>query len=242
MYTKQKLNENEISILAKGLKFVPSPNIKNAKANLLIDFQELARKMRCKYQFDDGSNKFIPHPFQQKTGYNPSLANNAIEDYIFATKIEIGKLNTKKIKSNISIKEKIALSTLRNNKNIIIKKADKNSSTVILDKDKYDKLAMDHLNDPIHYEQVDKSDFEELIKILNEKINNLYRKSYIDDTTLKYLSIPKNTRLGRLYFLPKIHKVNDQDRNKLKVNKEWLDNINITERPIVSLCNSPLEK
>ncbi|CAG2211215.1 unnamed protein product [Mytilus edulis] len=228
MYTKQKLNENEISILAKGLKFVPSPNIKNAKANLLIDFQELARKMRCKYQFDDGSNKFIPHPFQQKTGYNPSLANNAIEDYIFATKIEIGKLNTKKIKSKMSIKEKIALSTLRNNKNIIIKKADKNSSTVILDKDKYDKLAMDHLNDPIHYEQVDKSDFEELIKILNEKINNLYRKSYIDDTTLKYLSIPKNTRLGRLYFLPKIHKVNDQDRNQLKVNKEWLDNINIT--------------
>ncbi|CAG2211214.1 unnamed protein product [Mytilus edulis] len=101
---------------------------------------------------------------------------------------------------------------------------------------------MDNLNDPIHYEQVDKSDFEELIKILNEKINNLYRKSYIDDTTLKYLSIPKNTRLGRLYFLPKIHKVNDQDRNQLKVNKEWLDNINITGRPIVSLCNSPLEK
>ncbi|CAC5380595.1 unnamed protein product [Mytilus coruscus] len=153
MYTKQKLNENEISILAKGLKFVPSPSIIKAKANLLIDFEELARKMRCKYQFDDGSNKFIPHQFQQKTGYKPSLANNAIEDYIFATKIEIGKLNTKKIKSNMSIKEKIALSTLRNNKNIIIKKADKNSSTVIFDKDKYDKPAMDHLNDPIHYEQ-----------------------------------------------------------------------------------------
>ncbi|VDI25469.1 Hypothetical predicted protein, partial [Mytilus galloprovincialis] len=32
---------------------------------------------------------------------------------------------------------------------------------------------------------------------------------------------------------------NDQDRNKLKVNKEWLDNINITERPSASLCNSP---
>lgn len=36
---------------------------------------------------------------------------------------------------------------------------------------------MDNLNDPINYEQVGKSDFEELIKILIKK---------------KYLSIPEN--------------------------------------------------
>ncbi|XP_071178013.1 uncharacterized protein [Mytilus edulis] len=68
--------------------------------------EELARKMRCKYQFDDESNEFIPHPFQQKTGYNPSLANVAIEDYIFATKIEIGKLNIKKSNQKCPLKKK----------------------------------------------------------------------------------------------------------------------------------------
>ncbi|CAC5417609.1 unnamed protein product [Mytilus coruscus] len=54
IFTKEKLCNAEILVLAKGLKFIPSPRLQNAKKTLINDFNELARKMRCKYHFDDG--------------------------------------------------------------------------------------------------------------------------------------------------------------------------------------------
>lgn len=47
---------------------------------------------------------------------------------------------------------------------------------------------------------------------------------------------------GRLYLLPKIHKIDLTLRNAIKTNKMLLDTLQIPGRPIVSLCNSPLER
>ncbi|XP_061185791.1 myo-inositol 2-dehydrogenase-like [Saccostrea echinata] len=49
--TKNKLTDSEYFLLAKGLKFIPTPSTKVAKNDLLKDFDELARKMRWKHVF-----------------------------------------------------------------------------------------------------------------------------------------------------------------------------------------------
>ncbi|CAC5416795.1 unnamed protein product [Mytilus coruscus] len=163
IFTKEKLCNAEILVLAKGLKFIPSPKLQNAKKTLINDVNELARKMRCKYHFDDGSNTYNRHPFLIKSGYKPSWANNAIENNVFSTRIELEKIQIDTFKDNLSKNERMSLQSLRKNDRIIVKKADKNSSTVVLDKDLYIKMAMNQLNDNIHYETINESHTTQIV-------------------------------------------------------------------------------
>ncbi|VDH93638.1 Hypothetical predicted protein [Mytilus galloprovincialis] len=121
-------SDSEISLLAKGLKFIPAPAEKNIKRNLLQSFDKLARKMRLKFLFYGNENVINNHPFTMKSGYTPNFANTAIENYIFATKIELGRIHLHKFKDNLTKSERMALQSLKQNKEIVIKKADKNSS------------------------------------------------------------------------------------------------------------------
>ncbi|VDI82100.1 Hypothetical predicted protein [Mytilus galloprovincialis] len=242
VFSRENLTNYEILVLAKGLKFIPSPDVKYIKQNLLRDFDELGRKMRCKYHFSDKTNADTNHPFRIKSGFKPSLHNNTIENYLFATKMEICRLKINKVRNNLSKHERAALKTLRSNNNIIIKKADKNSSTVVLDKNLYIKQTLNFLNNSICYEQIHEFNTNKISETIQKMIKQLHKKEYIDDITYKYLANNANIRVGRLYMLPKIHKINHEDREKIKTNKDFLKNIDIPGRPIVSLCNSPIEK
>ena len=91
--TTETFNENEKHLLSKGLKFIPRPPFKGAKKALLNDFNETARKMRLTFQFDDGKDTYDPHPFLQKSNYQPETSCKAIEDYVFATKMELNNLH-----------------------------------------------------------------------------------------------------------------------------------------------------
>ncbi|CAC5396090.1 unnamed protein product [Mytilus coruscus] len=119
--------------------------------------------MRCKYHFDNGSHLYNRHPFLSKSGYKPNWANNAIENYLFSTRIELEKIQIKSFKDNLPKNERKALQSLRSNDHIIIKKADKNSSTVVLDKELYIKMANDQLNDNVHYERINESHTTEVL-------------------------------------------------------------------------------
>ncbi|CAC5390790.1 unnamed protein product [Mytilus coruscus] len=153
-------SDSEISLLAKGLKFIPAPAERNIKRNLLQSFDKLARKMRLEFLFYGNENVINNnHPFTMKSGYTPNFANTAIENYIFATKIELGRIHLEKFKDNLTKSERMALQSLKQNKEIVIKKADKNSSTVILDKKNYIEQALSQLNDGIHYEQIARSHY-----------------------------------------------------------------------------------
>ncbi|CAC5420541.1 unnamed protein product [Mytilus coruscus] len=119
--------------------------------------------MRCKYHFDNGSHQYNRHPFLSKSGYKPNWANNAIENYLFSTRIELEKIQIKSFKNNLPKNERKALQSLRSNDHIIIKKADKNSSTVVLDKELYIKMANDQFNDNVHYEKINESPTTEIL-------------------------------------------------------------------------------
>ena len=64
--SKSKLRDQDYILLSRGLKSIPNPKDKNAKLELLKDFDELARIKRCRYWFHKNSDKL--HPFYEKTG------------------------------------------------------------------------------------------------------------------------------------------------------------------------------
>ncbi|CAF4600906.1 unnamed protein product [Rotaria sp. Silwood2] len=107
--------------------------------------------------------------------------------------------------SNLSKEELTALKSLKSNNNIIICKADKGNSIVILDKEIYMKKAEEILkgkqfeplnNDKFHREQEEK---------LNKYIFSLFKKGVIDNK-LRYQLQSTCSSLSVFYGLPKAHK------------------------------------
>jgi hypothetical protein len=62
---------NLLYLRLRGLKFIPSLPIKFAKQDILKDFDEFCRKLRCRYLYHNNMHGI--HPFQLKSGYRPHL-------------------------------------------------------------------------------------------------------------------------------------------------------------------------
>ena len=96
-----KLNDSEITLLAKGLKFIPSPRNHNASKNVLHDFTEFARKLRCRYHFHKPGDIEM-HPLRENSGFEPDRAGVALETYIDKTKLELSSLCVHNYRQNIT--------------------------------------------------------------------------------------------------------------------------------------------
>ena len=68
--SKRNLTKDEISLLSKGLQFVPTPKHFN-KALLREDLENFGRKLRLKWFFRNDERQFNINPFKQKSKFNP---------------------------------------------------------------------------------------------------------------------------------------------------------------------------
>lgn len=102
------LKDDEYILLAKWLKFIPSPKKSNVKSLLRTEFDELARKLGCKFSFDTWENSKF-NPVRTSTGYKPDPACGALENYIDETKLEISSLLMKNYQDNLTSRERAAL-------------------------------------------------------------------------------------------------------------------------------------
>lgn len=238
-FSNHTLSVYETLALGKGLKFVPYHLNKNWKTKLLLDFNQLCRKMRCKYELDDGMSAPL-HPFYVHSKYKPPPANNAIEAYIFTTKMELDNIFENTKFSNFSKSEWLAIKSLQNRTDIIIKKADKNSTVVLMNKHSYIQEGKRQLSG-IHYEQIHTTNSDMISKEVNTLVETLKNTNQIDKMTYKFLSNKKaHNKCGRLYMLPKIHKLPENITNNID-NLPNKSNIVIPGRPIVSQCGVPTE-
>ena len=73
-------------------------------------------------------------------------------------------------KKNLTKEEYKAIKSLKNNKNIIIKPADKGSAVVILDRNAYIKEGQRQLNDTKFYEKTTSNYTGEVINRINLKV------------------------------------------------------------------------
>ena len=202
--SKRVLNPAEISLLSKGLKFVPTPNVVD-RAALKQDLENFGRKLRLAWHFRKDGNTFTPDPFRRKKNYNPPKNDAAIELYLSRLEEEILDINTRLKFHNISKEERQAISSLKNDTSIIIKEADKGSGIVIWDREDYLKEAESQLSDEKVYEALQGDAISPLISVVMKCLNKIRIRGDISKDTLEYFLV-QNPRVGRFYLLPKIHK------------------------------------
>ncbi len=124
---------------------------------------------------------------------------------------------------NLSTHQRQALHGLQKNDELIIKKADKGSTIVILNKEDYIEKGLKHLSDHRTYRQLGHDTTMEVASRVVSTVRAMYQDGLIDKPTAEYLLPPNPARTQELYFLTKIHKTPH------------------AERLIVSGCNGPTE-
>jgi len=220
------LTTDQINLLTKGLRFIPSPhtNTDSVKKQILRDLNQFARQMRLRYIYH-GRGK-MKHPFYVKSNCEPPVQRSVtLEKYLEETKIKFSEIEITKLKPNMPKSESETIRQLKENSEINIKKADKGTTTVIMNKREKIKEGMTLIEVKEHYRLLEKPMVEETSKKVRKIITELYQKKHIDEMTFKWLSqTPNPPRIPVFYTLTKTHKVN------------------LSSRPIISGCDSPAER
>ena len=224
------LSSAESSLLERGLKFVPTPKDISITP-LLTAASQFGRRIKLKYFF-----RFKPPlsdvrvPFQNKSNWEPPdfKIDNDILTSISNFTEKIGKLKPQKEKLNLSNFEYLAIKTLKNNKEIIIKKADKGSATVIMNKMDYIQEGNRQLNNPNYYRKLDSPIYPETAIQIDNILKRMLKERLITKKQYTFLAPPQQPRPRYFYILPKIHKELEK----------WPSPSMPPGRPIVSDCGS----
>ena len=106
---------------------------------------------------------------------------------------------------NLTPETRRELYDLKQNKDIVIKAADKGYAVCLLQREDYIAEVMRQLSDTKFYQPVDTN----LTEKHREEVQTLITKMYIDGEIEEYMFIylqDKECRTPHMYFLPKIHK------------------------------------
>ena len=106
--------------------------------------------------------------------------------------------------NDLTREERSVLYNLKNDKNIVIKCADKGSTVVVWDRDDYIKEAEKQLGDKEIYEEVC-NDPKPLISTIHNAIEKIWLRGDLSADTIKYFMV-KDPKFVCFYLLPKIHK------------------------------------
>lgn len=198
--------------------------------------------MRLKFAYHNRPDSKSP-PFKPDSTFEPPMLSCTLENYLYATKYEITESSPLLCRHNLSASQQSAISNLRNNKDIVIPKADKNNTTVILNKADYLKEALSQLNDGIHYVEIPNLDIKATHKLALNIVQRLKLDNKLDEHTFGYLYQPNiYLRTPLLYFLLKIHKIKHILANMASTtSKDPNLNIRVPGRPIISQCSGPTE-
>ena len=86
--------------------------------------------LKCKFA-DSKSNL---HPFYVRSNWQPPPQPSvAIENYLELTKLEIANITFTDVKDNLSANQRQALKMFKTNREINLKRADKGTTTVVMD-------------------------------------------------------------------------------------------------------------
>ena len=159
--SKYPLSDIEQSVLDKGLNFIPTP--KNVtKIPIMEAASNFGRRLKIAYHFRESKVNHQPEKFIDKSKWEPpdkSMLSEILET-IQNINTDLTNMEVPKHTQNLPNAELAALKQLRSNPFIVIKPADKGSSSVIMDKDNYISEGYRQLDNPSHYKKLDKPIFQ----------------------------------------------------------------------------------
>ena len=228
--SNKQLTHPQLSLLNKGLGFVPNIEIPKVK-EINTDISRFERNLQIHYFFasKDIEDSSKPSDFitlqilTGNSGWWPKKLNPHITDFCFEIKKLINDTLHGRRNNNLSDKCTTALHQLRRDKSIIIKRCDKGGGIAVMDFIEYRNKIFDMLNDIKVYTKIDKDDSADVKIEADLLINKLHDSRFISDKQLKYLT-NFTAKCPIFYGLPKTHKNN------------W------PLRPIVSQINGPTNR
>ena len=123
------------------------------------------------------------------------------------TKLEIVSAVFRPQIDNISANERNAISAPKRNSKISLKKADKGTTTVILDTAQKIDEGLQQLSDEKFYKPLSSPIVQDTARKVKELVNKLFRSGHIELTTQKWLTSGlKQPRIPEFYTQTKIHK------------------------------------
>ena len=232
-----ELTHSETDLLRRGLNFCPTPPPPKPES-VNKDVDAFARRLNLREyhapnEIDEMENQSAYKPsILEKLNkkewvqhYRPSrepYINSYVEKLRQDIKEEISRHHRFQ-RNNLNKREREALRRLRDNKNIIIKPADKGGATVILNTEDYITEAMRQLRNTEYYRKVAKDFTPDHENQINQCINELVDNGDLKEDIGKLLKAT-DSRTPIFYMLPKVHKPNNPGR------------------PVVSSVNSHTEK
>ena len=206
----RKLTDAELSVLGKGLTFVPSK--RQPVAQLLAELKEWERLMRLREYWDgqengpDGGRDNDSDTKYKQTRWTPPKGRDPWLDlYIEEVSGSVIRGLKKRGKSNLSRAEDEALLSLMKDDSIIIRPADKGSSFVIMNRDDYISRLAEEIREGDGYEETNGDITSSVARKVGKVATRLEEKGYIGKNQRRYL-IPPRPVPGTLQGNPKIHK------------------------------------
>lgn len=234
--SSETLSDDEMAILSKGMSFIPTPHNVD-KDSIMTSVNNFQRKIKLSYFWsqkqlkDKLDNDYKKLPFTNKSTWNPPECKipPKVHDILSNLNNEVKNLETTKDKNNLSVRQISALKSLNKKTHLIIKKADKGSCCVVMDKINYIKEAERQLNNDAFYKKIDAPIYPETSIKYRDILSTMLEKKLIQPEQACYLMPSNDARSRRFYLLPKIHK----DMSKWTIKNKMPPG-----RPIVSDCSS----
>ena len=176
------MTTDQINLLSKGFKFIQTTVLEEnrIRQQLLLDFKPFARRMRLRYIFHNKDSE--QHPFHVKSNWQQSVT---LETYLEEVTEQLAEIELIRPRNNLDFKERAALRELKSNSEIIIKKADKGMTTVIMNKTDKIQEGQVQLDDTKNYMPLETPMVQETKQRIEEIINDLQRGNHIDTIMTK---------------------------------------------------------
>ena len=218
----------ELSILAKGLSFVPTTFLDPVE--IKKEVLQFLRKVRLKVFFSGALDQDTPTNIglSNKSTFCPP--SNLMPPQVLAFENiilqQVDVVANKKMycKYNCNKEEFLALRSLSDRQDIVVKPADKGGGIVVLDTQAYDGEVLRQLNNHTHYRLLPSDPTARLAQQILELTKNALEEGWIGEKEFAFLN-KKDPRMPVFYALPKVHKGLS----------------NPPGRPIVSACGSLME-
>ena len=130
----KKLTNDQINLLAKGLKYIPTPvtNEMQTENTTLAWRRSFREKNVSPIHFSRGKTQNLIPSMLNLHGKPQVQPSVALESYLEEVKIKLAELELKNIKDKLNAAERETLNTLKRDTNINLKKADKGTTSVVL--------------------------------------------------------------------------------------------------------------
>jgi hypothetical protein len=231
-----QLTSSEESVLAKGLKFVPTkPKVNDFE--LKRDLEAFYRRIKLHAHFNN-ANRTIQDSdidtsdevssfkkFAPKSTWSPMVdPQSSVHKFITSCRAKIDNISAlPKVKNhNLTKEEQNALKSLHTREDVVIKPADKGGAVVVWRKDLYIKEVNHQLENREFYTKLENDNTSENAQRVKETVlAEIADENLPKDAEVLIIDKP---RCSQFYVLPKVHKPGNPGR------------------PIVSACCCPTER